>query len=169
MRSDAIKKGYERAPHRSLLRATGLVDADFDKPFVGIANSQVDIIPGHVHLAAYGQIAKDEIRKAGLVDGLCCVYVPHTTAGVFINEGADPSVMDDIEATYDRVVPWNGAYRHSEGNAAAHVKATMVGESVTVLVEDGRLGLGTWQAIFFAEFVGPRRRNVWIKTIRANE
>lgn len=108
---------------------------------------------------------QEEVRTAGLEEGLCCVYVPHTTAGVFINEGADPSVMQDLEETFDRLVPWNAGYRHSEGNAAAHVKATMVGESVTVIVQNGELRLGTWQAIFFAEFDGPRRRTVWIGTV----
>jgi secondary thiamine-phosphate synthase enzyme len=111
---------------------------------------------------------QEEVRAAGLQDGLCSVYVPHTTAGVFINEGADPSVMEDLEETFDRLVPWNGRYRHSEGNAAAHVKATLVGESVTVLVENGKLQLGTWQAIFFAEFDGPRRRTVWVGTLPAS-
>jgi len=108
---------------------------------------------------------QDEVRAAGFTNGLCCVYVPHTTAGVFINEGADPSVMEDMENTLDRMVPWNGPYSHTEGNAAAHIKATLVGESVTVIVEDGRLRLGQWQAIFFAEFDGPRRRNLWIDLI----
>lgn len=108
---------------------------------------------------------QEEVRTAGLEEGLCCIYVPHTTAGVFINEGADPSVMQDLEETFDRLVPWNAGYRHTEGNAAAHVKATMVGESVTVIVQNGELRLGTWQAIFFAEFDGPRRRTVWIGTV----
>jgi len=110
---------------------------------------------------------QQEIRESGLAEGLCCVYVPHTTAGVFINEGADPSVMEDVEDTFDRLVPWTGPYRHTEGNAAAHVKSTLVGESVTVLVQNGALRLGTWQAIFFAEFDGPRRRTVWIGTVPA--
>ena len=130
-------------------------------------------IPAPRFYSICDQIMNDEYRflvqkaidESGVKDGLCCVYVPHTTAGVFINEGADPSVMDDLESTLDRIVPWNGPYSHSEGNAAAHVKATMVGESVTVIVEGGRLKLGTWQAVFFAEFDGPRRRTVWIKII----
>ena len=108
---------------------------------------------------------QDEVRASDMQSGLCCVYVPHTTAGVFINEGADPSVMEDMENILDGLVPWSGPYRHGEGNSAAHVKATLVGESVTVIVEDGRLQLGTWQAIFFAEFDGPRSRTVWITTI----
>ncbi|MFH1742596.1 MAG: secondary thiamine-phosphate synthase enzyme YjbQ [bacterium] len=108
---------------------------------------------------------QNEVQAMGLADGFCCVYVPHTTAGVFINEGADPSVMEDMENALDRLVPWNGPYRHSEGNAAAHVKATLVGESVTVIVQNGRLQLGTWQAVFFAEFDGPRSRTVWIHAV----
>lgn len=108
---------------------------------------------------------QDEVRASDFADGLCSVVVPHTTAGVFINEGADPSVMEDLENTLERMVPWNGPYSHMEGNAAAHVKATLVGESVTVIVENGRLQLGQWQAIFFAEFDGPRRRHAWVKFI----
>ncbi len=111
---------------------------------------------------------QEAIRETGLRQGLCCVYVPHTTAAVLINEGADPSVMDDLEETLERMVPWDAPYRHTEGNAAAHVKASIIGESVTVLVRDGRLCLGTWQAIFFAEFDGPRRRSVWIGTVPAD-
>ena len=126
-----------------------------------------------IHTRAHTQMinitarVQDEVRAAGLTEGLCCVYVPHTTAGVFINEGADPSVMEDVRDTFDRLVPWNGSYRHTEGNAAAHVKATIVGESVTVIVRNGQLRLGTWQAIFFAEFDGPRHRTVWIGTVPA--
>lgn len=108
---------------------------------------------------------QDEVRASDFADGLCCVVVPHTTAGVFINEGADPSVMEDLENTLERMVPWNDSYSHMEGNAAAHVKATFVGESVTVIVENGRLQLGQWQAIFFAEFDGPRRRHAWVKLV----
>ncbi|HPA47127.1 MAG TPA: secondary thiamine-phosphate synthase enzyme YjbQ [bacterium] len=112
-----------------------------------------------------GQVQR-EVQASGISEGICVVYVPHTTAGVFINEGADPSVMEDMENTLERMVPWNGPYRHGEGNAAAHVKATLVGESVTVIVEDARLQLGTWQAIFFAEFDGPRSRSVWVRVIQ---
>ena len=90
------------------------------------------------------------------------VFVPHTTAGITINENADPDVQADIAAALDRAVPWNAGYRHTEGNAAAHVKASMMGSSARVMVEDGRLQLGTWQGIYFCEFDGPRSREVWI-------
>jgi secondary thiamine-phosphate synthase enzyme len=100
----------------------------------------------------------------GVKDGVLTVFVPHTTAGVSINENADPDVMADVESALERMVPWQAGYRHSEGNAAAHVKATVVGSSVQVIVEAGRLKLGTWQGIFFCEFDGPRSRSVWVKT-----
>lgn len=90
------------------------------------------------------------------------VYVPHTTAGVLINEHADPDVARDILAALDQMVPSGGIYRHGEGNSPAHVKATMVGTSQTVLLRNGRLVLGTWQGIFLAEFDGPRTRTVLI-------
>ncbi|MHB9155817.1 MAG: secondary thiamine-phosphate synthase enzyme YjbQ [Endomicrobiales bacterium] len=101
-------------------------------------------------------------EKSGVKNGLCRVYVPHTTAGILINEHADPDVAADILASLDRLVPWNGGFRHAEGNSAAHVKASLVGISQTVFIEEGELQLGTWQGIFFAEFDGPRRREAWV-------
>lgn len=97
--------------------------------------------------------------------GVCYVYVPHTTAGVLINEGDDPDVARDIEATLDRIVPESRTYRHAEGNADSHIKAALAGNSVTVFIENGKLDLGRWQAIFFCEFDGPRRREVRVKII----
>jgi len=106
---------------------------------------------------------EEELNKSGLTDGVCVLFVPHTTAGITINEGADPSVVADIQAMLNRLVPWEGSYRHLEGNSAAHIKSSLVGNSVIVLVESGRLKLGTWQGIFFCEFDGPRSRKVHIK------
>jgi len=96
-------------------------------------------------------------------DGVITVFVPHTTAGVTINENADPDVTADLETVLDRMVPWNSGYRHSEGNTAAHVKAGLMGSSVQVIVKNGKLLLGTWQSIYFCEFDGPRTRTVWLK------
>lgn len=107
----------------------------------------------------------EAIREMGLLEGLVTVFVPHTTAGVTINENADPDVLADMDRVLDRMVPWNGGYRHAEGNTAAHVKAGMMGSSVQVIVSGGELQLGTWQSIFFCEFDGPRTRKVWIKGI----
>lgn len=98
----------------------------------------------------------------GVRDGAITVFVPHTTAGITINENADPDVLADLERALERMVPWRADYRHSEGNAAAHVKASLMGSSVRVLVCAGRLQLGTWQSIFFCEFDGPRTRSVWV-------
>jgi secondary thiamine-phosphate synthase enzyme len=105
------------------------------------------------------------VEEAGVVSGLVHVFVPHTTAGLTINENADPAVMTDIEMVLDRMVPWEGAYRHDEGNTAAHVKAGLLGFSQTVFVENGRLALGTWQSVYFCEFDGPRTRQVWVKVV----
>jgi len=104
-----------------------------------------------------------EVSKADVSDGVCVVYVPHTTAGVTINEGADPAVCQDIIGKLNELVPPNAGYRHMEGNADSHIKASMMGSSVTLLVEKGRLVLGTWQKIFFCEFDGPRSRRVYGK------
>jgi secondary thiamine-phosphate synthase enzyme len=101
----------------------------------------------------------------GMKDGVITVFVPHTTAGVTINENADPDVTADMETVLDRMVPWSGSYRHSEGNTAAHVKASLTGSSVQVIVKDGELRLGTWQSIYFCEFDGPRTRTVWLKEL----
>ncbi len=101
-------------------------------------------------------------RELGLADGALVVYVPHTTAGVTINENADPSVRADLEATLRRLVPDDLPYSHLEGNADAHVKASLMGASVTIPVAGGRLCLGTWQGVYFAEFDGPRRRKVHV-------
>jgi secondary thiamine-phosphate synthase enzyme len=103
---------------------------------------------------------RDAVASHGAGDGWCTVYVPHTTAGVTINEGADPDVASDILDALERIVPSGGSYRHREGNAAAHVKASLVGSSARVPIEGGRLALGTWQAVFFCEFDGPRSRTV---------
>lgn len=102
------------------------------------------------------------VRASGMHDGTLTVFVPHTTAGLMINENADPDVLADIEQALERIVPWKANYRHGEGNAAAHVKASLLGSSVRVLVENGKLQLGAWQGIFFCEFDGPRRRHVWL-------
>lgn len=107
----------------------------------------------------------EALSDAGLRNGIVTVFVPHTTAGVTINENADPDVVTDMEIVLDQMVPWNGNYRHAEGNTAAHVKASMMGSSAQVIVRDGRLQLGTWQSLFFCEFDGPRTRTVWIKGI----
>ena len=104
-----------------------------------------------------------ELTKSGLQEGVCIVYVPHTTAGVTINEAADPSVVYDIQKALDGLVPWERAYRHREGNSAAHIKSSLIGNSVTVFVESGRLNLGTWQGVFFCEFDGPRSRKLHIR------
>ena len=103
------------------------------------------------------------VDAAGLKDGLCMVFVPHTTAAVTINENADPTVAGDMLMVLNQMVPWEAPYRHLEGNSPAHVKATLVGASELVAVSDGRLVLGTWQGIFFCEFDGPRTRRVIVK------
>lgn len=107
------------------------------------------------------------VAGTGLRDGLCVVYVPHTTAGITINENADPAVRADIEATLEGIVPWKGSYRHAEGNSAAHVKASLMGFSIMVPVSGGRLVLGTWQGIYFCEFDGPRTRKVHVQLLPA--
>jgi secondary thiamine-phosphate synthase enzyme len=105
------------------------------------------------------------VRQSGLESGLCQVYVPHTTAGVFINENADPDALSDILTTLEALVPWENGYRHAEGNAAAHIKATLVGTSQSVPVRNGRLALGRWQGIFFVDFDGPRERHLQVTVV----
>ncbi len=105
------------------------------------------------------------VRESGFAHGVCHLYVPHTTAGVLINEGDDSAVARDIEATLDRLIPHHGDYKHAEGNSDSHIKAALIGSSETIWIEDGRLVLGRWQAIFFAEFDGPRTRELRVKIV----
>jgi secondary thiamine-phosphate synthase enzyme len=106
------------------------------------------------------------VDEENITDGVAVVYVPHTTAGVTINEGADPSVQQDIIAALERLVPASASYRHSEGNSDAHIKASLLGSSVTILVQNRRLLLGTWQHVFFYEADGPRHRTVQVHVMQ---
>jgi secondary thiamine-phosphate synthase enzyme len=110
---------------------------------------------------------EEEVRKSRIASGICVVYAPHTTAGITINENADPTVRRDILMTLERTAPDSLPYEHGEGNSRAHVKASLVGSSASIPIEDGRLVLGTWQGVFFCEFDGPRRRQVLVKIIPA--
>jgi secondary thiamine-phosphate synthase enzyme len=105
------------------------------------------------------------VGKRGIQNGICMLFVPHTTAAVTINENADPTVKSDIQGVLNRIIPWEADYRHLEGNSAAHIKASLMGASELIAVEGGRLVLGTWQGIFFCEFDGPRTRSVHIHFI----
>ena len=108
---------------------------------------------------------EEEVRKSDIKSGICVVYVPHTTAAVTINENADPTVRQDILMTLRKAVPDSLPYAHAEGNSPAHVKSSLVGASITIPIEDGTLVLGTWQGVFFCEFDGPRRRQVYVKLL----
>lgn len=105
------------------------------------------------------------VQSSGITSGVCYIYVPHTTAGITINENADASVTRDILYELDKMVPWNDGYRHMEGNSAAHIKASMMGFSQMVIIRNGDLQLGAWQGIYFCEFDGPRNRKVFVKII----
>ena len=103
------------------------------------------------------------VKESNVTEGLCMLYVPHTTGAVTINESADPSVRSDILMVLNQIIPWDADYKHMEGNSAAHVKSTLVGASELVAIENGALTLGTWQGIFFCEFDGPRTRKVHVR------
>ncbi len=106
------------------------------------------------------------VGESGIRSGICYVYVPHTTAAVTINENSDPNVGRDILKELNKIIPFDDNYGHTEGNSAAHIKSSMIGVSRAVLVEEGRLALGTWQAVFFCEFDGPRERGVFVKVTK---
>lgn len=108
---------------------------------------------------------KEAVQKSGIADGICVVYNPHTTAGMTINENADPDVVKDLLFALDKTFPDRPEFRHFEGNSAAHLKASAMGSSVTVIVENGRLVLGRWQGIYFTEFDGPRSRKFYVKVM----
>lgn len=107
------------------------------------------------------------VHKTGIMEGMCFVYVPHTTAAVTINENADPSVRKDIVDEINKIVPWNDHYAHLEGNSAAHIKASLFGATSAIPISNGRLALGTWQGIYFCEFDGPRNREVLVQTVKS--
>jgi len=110
---------------------------------------------------------QEAVRKTKVAEGICVIIVPHTTAGITINENTDPAVSRDIVMMLNKIVPSQGSYQHLEGNSPAHIKASMIGFSQTVFVASGKLVLGTWQAIFFCEFDGPRSRKVHVNVIKA--
>ena len=124
-------------------------------------HSRVEMID--ITAAAQKAAGEEKIEK-----GVCLVYTPHTTAAITINENADPDVPRDILAALDRAVPFSANYRHAEGNSAAHVKSSLIGASELIIIEKGRLVLGTWQSIFFCEFDGPRTRKVFISIISSS-
>ena len=117
----------------------------------------------HVEMIDITSHVNNAVRKSGIQSGICTVFIPHTTAGVTINENADPAVMKDIMMEMNKVIPLRDGYSHMEGNSAAHIKSSLFGCSCSVIIENGRLMLGTWQSIFFCEFDGPRTRKAWVK------
>ena len=127
------------------------------------------LIQLNVRTSAHTQMLDitDQIQKAvkasGFRDGICTVFIPHTTAAVTINENADPDVVRDFTMEINKIVPWEDGYRHMEGNSAAHLKSSMIGFSEQVIIEDGRLLLGVWQGIYFCEYDGPRSRKLLVK------
>ena len=128
--------------------------------------SQMEVrTPSHACMVEITREVERQVTQSGVQEGVCYVFVPHTTAGLTINENADPTVRADILKALDKNVPWRDDYDHSEGNSAAHIKASIMGSSQTILVSRGRLHLGTWQGVFLAEFDGPRTRSVWIRVI----
>lgn len=109
--------------------------------------------------------AREAVKKSGIKDGHCLVYCPHTTAGMTINENADPDVVRDLLFALDQTYPDRPEFRHAEGNSAAHLKASVMGSSVTIPITEGRLVLGTWQGVYFCEFDGPRHRAYYVQVI----
>jgi len=116
-------------------------------------------------LVKIDHLIEKAIEESGTKDGICCVFVPHTTAGVTINENTDPNVKLDLLKELTKVIPFNDNYAHTEGNSAAHIKSSLVGCSLALIIENGSPKLGTWQSVFFCEFDGPRKRKVWIKIV----
>ena len=119
----------------------------------------------HAEMIDITEEVENIIWKSGVESGSCIVYVPHTTAGITINENADPNVVKDFIREMDSIVPWEDHYAHMEGNSAAHIKASMMGFSQTLIIDKGHLVLGRWQGIYFAEYDGPRTRQVYVKVI----
>lgn len=122
----------------------------------------------HTEFIEIGREVQNVVKELGVKEGICLIFAPHTTAGITINEGADPDVTRDIMMELEKAVPWRDVdYQHNEGNSAAHIKSSIIGASEMVIVEDGRIVLGTWQSIYFCEFDGPRHRKVYVKIVGA--
>lgn len=121
--------------------------------------------PSRVCMVNIGSQVENAVKKSGVKNGICVVFIPHTTAAVTINEGADPDVVSDILNSLNELIPHRRNYRHMEGNSDAHIKTTLTGPSEHIIIEDGKLVMGTWQRLFFCEFDGPRNRKVYIKII----
>ena len=121
---------------------------------------------GRTDLIDITHSVEEAVEASGVKDGVCYIFIPHTTAAVTINENADPSVIQDILMMLNKVIPFEGRYHHIEGNSAAHIKSSLIGCSKTVFVESGKIVLGTWQGIFFCEFDGPRSRKVYVKVVK---
>ena len=117
----------------------------------------------HTQMVDITHLIQKAVADSGIREGICTVFIPHTTAAVTINENADPDVVRDFTTEINKIVPWEDGYRHMEGNSAAHLKASMIGFSQQIIIEEGRLLLGTWQGIWFCEYDGPRRRSVYVK------
>ena len=117
----------------------------------------------HTQMLDITDKVQQAIKDSGVKDGICTVFIPHTTAAVTINENADPDVVRDFTMEINKIVPWEDGYYHMEGNSAAHLKSSMIGFSEQVIIDNGRLVLGTWQGIYFCEFDGPRSRKVYVK------
>ncbi|MBM4433156.1 MAG: YjbQ family protein [Chloroflexi bacterium] len=118
-----------------------------------------------VELQDITQKVQDIVESSGITNGVCHIFVPHTTAAITVNEHADPSVVEDIAAQLETLAPQHKNYRHAEGNAPGHIKTSLTGTSETLFIENGKIVLGTWQGIFFFEFDGPRTRSVLVKVI----
>ena len=121
--------------------------------------------PQRACMVSIGEEVAEIVKKSGVKDGICVVFIPHTTAGVTINEGADPAVVADMVDTLNELIPYRKNYRHMEGNSDSHIKTTLTGPSEHIIIKDGRLVLGTWQRIFFCEYDGPRHRKVHVKVL----
>lgn len=119
----------------------------------------------HTQFVDISREVEQAVGESGVRSGVCFVYVPHTTAGVTINEHADPDVASDVEGIFDRLIAHKGPYQHAEGNTDSHMKTILTGTSQAVFIENGKLVLGTWQGIFLCEFDGPRQRTVFVKLV----
>jgi len=123
------------------------------------------VTTNRIEIADITALIRQAIRDSGVLRGICTIYVPHTTSAITINENSDPAVKEDLTNILNKVVPADNKYLHTEGNSDAHIKASLIGASQTILVENGKPVLGTWQSIFFCEFDGPRTRSVLVKII----
>ena len=160
------RRDLKKEPAKIIIGQAPVLDQLASEKFKGMGANVINFsTSAHTQLVDITDRIQKMVTESECRDGLCHIWVPHTTAGLTVNENADPAVVSDIISHLDKMVPWDEKYKHGEGNSAAHIKSSLMGCQLTIAIKEGRLQLGTWQGIYFCEFDGPRQRQVWLNIL----